>query len=159
MSIVHIYEYSRKMEKFKSLLCAPFEFPIKIDYHDVDKRCCATLQFVLGSYKNKNHSKALNSVIAGYEKRRSRKKNSYETDIHVPVAHTRSQILFVFFFTLSSCRDIFLKLKRICCVDGECDFDQVKRTDDYYENNDDTPHTKSTISGSAPRCWLLVSVE
>lgn len=87
------------------------------------------------------------------------KKNSYETDIHVPVAHTRSQILFVFFFTLSSCRDIFLKLKRICCVDGECDFDQVKRTDDYYENNDDTPHTKSTISGSAPRCWLLVSVE
>lgn len=25
------------------------------------------------------------------------KKNSYETDIHVPVAHTRSQILFDFF--------------------------------------------------------------
>lgn len=95
-----IYEYSRKMEKFKSLLCAPFEFPIEIEYYDVDKRYCATLQFVLGSYKNKNHSKALNSVIAGYEKRRSRKKNSYETDIHVPVAHTRSQILFVFFYTV-----------------------------------------------------------
>lgn len=73
--------------------------------------------------------------------------------------HTPGAKYYLFFFTLSSCRDIFLKLKRICCVDGECDFDQVKRTDDYYENNDDTPHTKSTISGSAPRCWLLVSVE
>lgn len=159
MSIVHIDEYSRKMEKFKSLLSATFEFPIKIDYHDVDKRCCATLQFVLGSYKNKNHSKALNSVIAGYEKRRSRKKkfvwNGYSCS---RCTHQEPNTIW-FFFTLSSCRDIFLKLKRICCVDGECDFDQVKRTDDYYENNDDTPHTKSTISGSAPRCWLLVSVE
>lgn len=94
-----------------------------------------------------------------HEKRRSRKKkfvwNGYSCS---RCTHQEPNTIW-FFFTLSSCRDIFLKLKRICCVDGECDFDQVKRTDDYYENNDDTPHTKSTISGSAPRCWLLVSVE